>query len=79
MSRPGEDFQAEFLDLRQVAAGDTCSQCGGALKVNKSVEIGHIFKLGYKYSKSMGLHVSTRSGRKSRPSWAPTGSESSAS
>jgi prolyl-tRNA synthetase len=44
----GEDFQAEVCDLRQVAAGDDCTQCGGPLDVVKTVEVGHIFKLGYK-------------------------------
>jgi len=50
----GEDFQAEIHDLRQVAAGDLCAKCGAALELRKMVEIGHIFKLGYKYSDSMG-------------------------
>jgi prolyl-tRNA synthetase len=54
---PGEDFQAEFHDLRQVATGDACRECGATLDVRKSVEIGHIFKLGYKYADSMGLRV----------------------
>jgi len=59
---PGRDFEAEYFDLRQTAAGDKCTSCGGALELNKSVEIGHIFKLGYKYSESMGLRVSNESG-----------------
>jgi prolyl-tRNA synthetase len=54
---PGKDFQAEFHDLRQVAAGDTCINCGSPLELRKTIEIGHIFKLGYKYSNSMGLRV----------------------
>ena len=64
---PGEDFQAEFFDLRQVAEGDRCVRCGHALHLDKTVEIGHIFKLGYKYSKSMGLHVTTESGEEVTP------------
>jgi len=59
---PGQDFDAEFHDLKAVAAGDTCSECGGALTVAKAVEVGHIFKLGYKYSKSMGLNVLNEAG-----------------
>src|SRR5262249_8732491 len=47
---PGEDFYAEMHDLRQVGAGDCCNHCGGGLSIEKTVEIGHIFKLGYKYS-----------------------------
>src|SRR4029077_5130838 len=43
---PGEDFTAEFCDLRQVAAGDGCSNCGTPLELRKTIEIGHIFKLG---------------------------------
>src|SRR5258708_17450915 len=54
---PGEDFTAEFRDLRQVAAGDACMSCGEPLALVKTIEIGHIFKLGYKYSESMGLRV----------------------
>jgi prolyl-tRNA synthetase len=54
---PGEDFQAEFHDLRQVAEGDACVNCGAAVELRKTIEIGHIFKLGYKYSESMGLRV----------------------
>jgi len=64
---PGEDFQAEFHDLRQVAAGDGCSQCGAPLTVVKTVEIGHIFKLGYKYSESMGLRVLNAEGKEVTP------------
>jgi prolyl-tRNA synthetase len=64
---PGEDFQAEIHDLRQVAAGDRCLKCGGALTVRKTVEIGHIFKLGYKYSESMGLRVLNENGKEVTP------------
>ena len=64
---PGEDFQPEYADLRQVNAGDVCTRCGAAVEVNKTVEIGHIFKLGYKYSKSMGLHVSAEDGTEITP------------
>ena len=60
---PGEDFQAEFFDLRQVAAGDTSIDTGDPLELVKTVEVGHIFKLGYKYSDSMGLRVLDESGK----------------
>ncbi|MBC8167933.1 MAG: proline--tRNA ligase [Bryobacteraceae bacterium] len=59
---PGEDFKAEFRDIRQVVAGDTELETGAALEIHKSVEIGHIFKLGYKYSSAMGLKVLSESG-----------------
>jgi prolyl-tRNA synthetase len=60
---PGKDFTADFYDLRQVASGDTCSNCGGRLELIKCLEIGHIFKLGYKYSESMGLRVLNEDGQ----------------
>jgi prolyl-tRNA synthetase len=63
----GEDFQAEIHDLRQVAAGDGCARCGAALEVVKTVEIGHIFKLGYKYSEPMGLRVLNAEGKEVTP------------
>ena len=63
----GEDFQAEIHDLRQVAAGDLCTHCRGPLEVHKTVEIGHIFKLGYKYSDSMGLRVLNAEGKEVTP------------
>ena len=64
---PGEDFQAEFMDLRQVEAGDGCMRCGAPLEIRKALEIGHIFKLGYKYSQSMGLHVTNAEGGEVTP------------
>ncbi|MCU1337247.1 MAG: Prolyl-tRNA synthetase, partial [Bryobacterales bacterium] len=64
---PGEDFEAEFHDLRQAAEGDTSVVDGSPLTVHKTVEVGHIFKLGYKYSKSMGLHVTNESGEEIAP------------
>src|ERR1017187_6469288 len=64
---PGEDFRPEFHDLRQVAAGDLCGKCGGTLDVRKTVEVGHIFKLGYKYSDSMGLRVLNADGKEVTP------------
>ena len=63
----GEDFQAEIHDLRQVAAGDRCLRCDGRLDVIKTVEVGHIFKLGYKYSESMGLRVLNAEGKEVTP------------
>jgi prolyl-tRNA synthetase len=54
---PGEDFEAEYMDLRQAAPGDLCARCGGPLQIRKTMEIGHIFKLGYRYSESLGLRV----------------------
>jgi prolyl-tRNA synthetase len=64
---PGEDFQAEIHDLRQVTAGDLCHKCGGTLEIRKTVEVGHIFKLGYKYSETMGLRVLNADGKEVTP------------
>ncbi|HUK66055.1 MAG TPA: proline--tRNA ligase [Anaeromyxobacteraceae bacterium] len=47
----------ELADLRTVKAGEGCPHCDGTLDVFKALEIGHIFKLGTKYSASMGAHV----------------------
>ncbi|HZG50651.1 MAG TPA: proline--tRNA ligase [Pyrinomonadaceae bacterium] len=55
---------ALFLDLRTVQSGERCPNCeAGALEVSKSLEVGHIFKLGTKYSKSMGATVLDRNGK----------------
>jgi prolyl-tRNA synthetase len=64
---PGEDFQAEMRDLRVVAAGDLCIRCGQPLEMRKSIEVGHIFKLGLKYSEPMALRVLNAEGREVMP------------
>jgi prolyl-tRNA synthetase len=64
---PGEDFRPEYFDLRQVVAGDASVVDGAPLRVSKSVEVGHIFKLGYRYAKSMGLHVTNEAGEEITP------------
>jgi prolyl-tRNA synthetase len=64
---PGRDFKPAFADIRQVNAGDPCSTCGGPLKLHKTIEIGHIFKLGYKYSDTMGLRVLAANGAEVTP------------
>jgi prolyl-tRNA synthetase len=53
-----------WADLREVNAGDACPHCDlGTLEVYKAMEIGHIFKLGTKYSDSMGANVLTQEGK----------------
>jgi prolyl-tRNA synthetase len=65
---PGRDFHpTEWVDLRSVAEGEGCPQCGNPLVVGKAMEIGHIFKLGYKYSKSMGATVLDKDGKEVTP------------
>jgi prolyl-tRNA synthetase len=46
--------ELEYADLRTVKAGENCIRCGSKLDVFSAIELGHIFKLGTKYSKSMG-------------------------
>ena len=61
---PGKDFQpTAYADLRTVTAGETCPNCGSPLRIDTAVEVGHIFKLGYKYSESMGARVLDRNGK----------------
>jgi prolyl-tRNA synthetase len=67
---PQRDFQVaeeQWADLRAVEAGEACPNCGSPLKVAKAVEIGHIFKLGYKYSESMGARVLDKDGKEVMP------------
>jgi prolyl-tRNA synthetase len=65
---PGKNFQpTAYLDLRAVASGDACPNCGSPLRLDTAVEIGHIFKLGYKYSKSMGTRVLDKNGKEVMP------------
>jgi prolyl-tRNA synthetase len=46
----GRDFQARFANIREVREGDTCPNCGGALRFQTAIEVGHIFKLETYYS-----------------------------
>jgi prolyl-tRNA synthetase len=65
---PLRDFHpTEWVDLRNAAAGEGCPNCGEPLVVGKAMEIGHIFKLGYKYSKSMGASVLDKDGKEVQP------------
>ena len=65
---PGKDFQwTVAADVRSVSAGEGCPNCGAALRIDTAVEIGHIFKLGYKYSHSMGATVLDRNGKEVAP------------
>jgi len=65
---PGKDFQpTTYADLRAVATGEQCPNCGSPLRMDTAVEIGHIFKLGYKYSESMGARVLDKNGKEITP------------
>ncbi|MDR3193282.1 MAG: proline--tRNA ligase [Treponema sp.] len=64
----GRDFEAWMLaDVRTVKAGDRCPLCGGELYEKKGNELGHIFKLGYKYTKSMNVTYLDEGGKTQIP------------
>jgi len=65
---PGKDFHpTAYADLRAVTAGEGCPKCGNALRIDTAVEIGHIFKLGYRYTESMGARVLDKNGKEVTP------------
>ena len=65
---PGKDFHpTAYADLRAVTAGEACPTCGNTLRIDTAVEIGHIFKLGYRYSESMGARVLDKNGKEVTP------------
>ncbi|MEK6264447.1 MAG: proline--tRNA ligase [Clostridium sp.] len=50
----GKDFEGVVGDYREVSEGDKCPRCGEPITIARGVEVGHIFKLGTKYSEAMG-------------------------
>lgn len=61
---PGRDFVPEaYVDIRNAVAGDICPQCGGVLESVRGIEVGHIFKLGTKYSKAMEANFLAANGQ----------------
>jgi prolyl-tRNA synthetase len=68
----GRDFiPTQIADVRNVVEGESCPQCpalpGSPLKVAKAIEVGHIFKLGYRYSDGMGVRVLDPGGKEVTP------------
>jgi prolyl-tRNA synthetase len=57
----------QWADLREAAAGEACVNCGHPLEVERGIEVGHIFKLGYKFADTIGLSVSGPDGKPVRP------------
>ena len=55
------------VDIHAVTAGEACPNCGAPLRIDTAVEVGHIFKLGDKYTKSMGARVLDRHGKEVAP------------
>lgn len=60
---PGRDFTAEYVDICEVREGEISPDGQGVLNFARGIEIGHIFKLGTRYSASMGADVLDENGR----------------
>ena len=60
---PGRDFEAEYVDIREAKEGEISPDGKGVLKFARGIEIGHIFKLGTRYSESMGATILDQNGR----------------
>ncbi|MFH1905543.1 MAG: proline--tRNA ligase [bacterium] len=60
----GRDFKIDISgDIRFITESDQCPKCSGHIKIKKGIELGHIFKLGTKYSKSMGAGFLDKHGK----------------
>ena len=74
------DFQVDlFADLRNAVDGDPCPRCSATLALRHAIEVGHVFKLGTKYSEALGANSSTPTNNSTRLSWAATASASTGS
>lgn len=54
---------SQFSDLRTITLDDPCPHCGGAMELPRGIEVGHVFKLGYKYSQSMNANFLDENGK----------------
>lgn len=64
----GRDFKADIIgDIRKVKAKDLCPKCKAELESYRGIEVGHIFKLGYKYTNSMNVKVLGKDGKEFTP------------
>ena len=62
--KPGRDFTvADYADLRIIREFDPCPRCGGEVRFARGIEVGHVFKLGTKYSKAMKAVFLDQSGK----------------
>ena len=60
----GRDFKVDsYADLRVAQAGDTCPRCGGTIRIARGIEVGHVFKLGTKYSQAMKASYLDKDGK----------------
>jgi prolyl-tRNA synthetase len=65
---PERDFTSQIIaDIRLTRDGDLCPECRKPLKSYKGIEVGHVFKLGYKYTESMHVSVLDKEGKEIRP------------
>jgi prolyl-tRNA synthetase len=61
---PGRDFTVtRYADIRMAQSGDACPRCASTLQISRGIEVGHIFKLGIKYSKTMAATYLDQQGR----------------
>ncbi|GIP44097.1 proline--tRNA ligase [Paenibacillus sp. J45TS6] len=66
--QPGQDFTWDIaVDIRNAVEGDLCSSCGSALTFDRGIEVGHVFKLGTKYSDAMGATFLNQTGTPQKP------------
>jgi prolyl-tRNA synthetase len=59
----GRDYEPTFADIRQAKDGDACPECGGTLRIETAIEVGHIFKLGTFHSQAFGATFLDEDGR----------------
>jgi len=59
----GRDYEPRFADIREAREGDACPACGGALRFQVAIEVGHIFKFGSRYSEPLQATFLDEDGR----------------
>ena len=64
---PGKDFTAEFHDLREIAAGDICTNCGAPVELRKAVQFAYFSKHGPRYAEKSGVRVLDPDGKETIP------------
>ncbi|RAL26326.1 proline--tRNA ligase [Thermoflavimicrobium daqui] len=62
--QPKRDFTVDqYADIRQIQEGDACPRCGGMIQFERGIEVGHVFKLGTKYSEAMNANFLDANGK----------------
>ena len=62
----GRDFEADgAIEAAEVRAGDACPKCGSPMRIDRGIEIGHVFQLGRKYAEALELKVLDKNGKQS--------------